>query len=290
MHSEKYRNYAINAFLIGCIVTLTISYLKLLHVVPYVDNGNGYVVFKNRITQNIFTAFAVYLMSLKASNTKGSHRVVWIILGVLGVVNVLFMVNGRSGQIILFALEAFFVFQTWGLKSIKYMIVSIVLCSSLLHFTNLFSNSRLFGTVEEMKDSSSSAGLRAGYYKNSLKLIKDHLILGVGTGSFEKSYNEKIKGDPTSFPTSNPHNQFLLTYIEIGCVGFLAFIYMLFSQWKQSIQIASLSHSLMLRGLLICFVLGSLTNSLLMDAGEGRFYGVMMGVLLSGLPLRKTEF
>lgn len=53
-----------------------------------------------------------------------------------------------------------------------------------------------------------------------------------------------------------------------------------------SYQLPSVTDGYLLQGLLVCFSVGCLMNSLLLDTGEGRFYTVIAGILLGGLNAR----
>jgi O-antigen ligase len=80
---------------------------------------------------------------------------------------------------------------------------------------------------------------------------------------------------------TNPHNQFLLTTQELGITGLVLLFAMWILHWQASYKITIQQHSVALRGLVITIVVGSIFNSLLLDAGEGKFYCVLVGVLLS---------
>ena len=113
--SEKIRNYGINAFLIGMLLTLFISYSKWLSFVPMHlglnDNGEGFHAFKNRIAHNYLMSFAVYLMLCKSYFSSSYSKWIWLILSLLGFCDVFYLVDGRTGQVTLFFLILFFIFH-----------------------------------------------------------------------------------------------------------------------------------------------------------------------------------
>jgi O-antigen ligase len=302
MQTEKHRKYAVNAFILSSILVLIISYSKWLHIIPFDDVGQGYIAFRNRIAQSIFMAFTVYLMLHRALNVKGSYRTIWLVLSVLGSVNILVMVNGRTGQVLLIALLLWFLWEAWGTKSVKWLALSLfgewlvlTLLGTMLFYQitpniNLSRSSDIKQEIKSHMTSSTrtSAGERIEFYKNSLLIIAKSPLVGSGTGSFENEYRKLAKtqkNSPDRVP--NPHNQFLLTTAELGAIGLITFLYFWFTHWRTSYNLEKNQYQITFRGLILTIFIGSFFNSLLLDAGEGRLYCVIAGVLLSAY--RKKE-
>ena len=285
--NEKFRRYAINAFLISTIIVLIISYLKLLGIYPHQDVGQGYIVFKNRISGSIIMSFAMYWMLLRAIYTKGSHRITWIALSMLAAGNVLFLVNGRTGMVILPVLALMFFYEVYGTRALKYLLTISIAGLLIAYNTPSLHQSRIFTIKDEISNSETrgevtSAGQRVEFYKNTFNLISQHPIFGGGTGSMESEYstiNEIQRSLQKRVP--NPHNQYLLTTQELGIFGLIALLAFWFIPWRMSYQLKSAEQAKVLRGLIITIAIGSLFNSLLLDASEGKFYCLMAGILLS---------
>jgi O-antigen ligase len=92
----------------------------------------------------------------------------------------------------------------------------------------------------------------------------------------------------------NPHNEFLLTGQQLGLVGLLLIGAFFVTPWILSYKIDAIRKSIpiegyALRGLVLTLVVGSLFNSLLLDAGEGKFYCVLAGILLSAYQSKKIS-
>jgi O-antigen ligase len=120
-------------------------------------------------------------------------------------------------------------------------------------------------------------------------------IWGHGLGSLSQEYSQLKLGDGDARLDSfdNPHNQFLLTLFELGILGFSVLMYMFLKHGtmlknnthKDEAYLAELTE-----GLVLTILIGSLFNSLLLDASEGKFYCVMVGLLLSAyVPRPKTN-
>jgi O-antigen ligase len=299
--NEKHRDIAIKAFLVGMLMVLAISYLKWIGVVPHKDIGQGYFVFKGRIAHNIFMAFTMYLTLQLAVQSLGVKRWLWIVISFLAAMNILFLVNGRSGQIIMLVLFVWFIWEALGWKSVRWLAILGIAAPIIYFMTNGMPNSRLMEIKQEIVNhepdkAPTSSGLRLEFYKNALILIKRHPIIGGGTGSFENDYQLLAETQKTvSTYVPNPHNEFLLTWQELGVIGFLILIAFFTISWILSYRLESkktsgISYGYALRGLILTIVVGCLFNSLLLDAGEGKFYCVLAGVLLSVYQSRKNNY
>ncbi len=293
IQSEKIRNLAMKTFLAASLIILALSYLKWLGVPIHAYHGGdqGNVIFKGRIAHNIFMSFAMYLMLGNYIKSKGDIKFVWAILSMLAALNILFLVNGRTGQITMFALIIWFTWENWGIKSLKYWVMVILIGLSAFLIKPDLLHSRLAGTGQEMtQGTNSSAGQRVEMYKNTLILIQQHPIFGGGTGSLEHDYKPLAESQHSAMvKVTNPHNQYLLTTQELGIVGLLCLLWMWFTHWRVSSKLSNDEYGRALRGLVITIAVGSLFNSLILDASEGQFYCVLAGVLLSAYRPTKTS-
>jgi O-antigen ligase len=295
---EEYRKLAIKAFLAGMLMILVISYLKWLGIVPHNDIGQGYFVFKGRIAHNIFMAYTMYLALQLAIQSSNWKRWIWIVVSLLAAINIIFLVNGRSGQVIMLVLFGWFCWEAWRWKSIQLLALLAIVISGFYFLSNDLPKGRLLEIKQEVmshdpSQAPTSSGLRLEFYKNSVALIKQNPFFGGGTGSFENEYRLLAETQKTvSTYVPNPHNEFLLTGQELGVVGLLLLGAFFVIPWILSYRIDAINKNMhsegyALRGLVLTIVVGSLFNSLLLDAGEGKFYCVLAGVLLSAYQPKK---
>lgn len=297
---ENYRKLALKAFLAGMLMILAISYLKWLGLVPHKDIGQGYFVFKGRIAHNIFMAYTIYLTLQMAIQSANWKRWIWIVISLLAAINIIFLVNGRSGQVILLVLFVWFCWEAWRWKSIQLLALLAIVVAGFYLLSNDLPKGRLLEIKQEVmshdpSQAPTSSGLRLEFYKNSITLIKQNPFFGGGTGSFEKDYRALAETQKTvSTYVPNPHNEFLLTGQQLGLVGLLLIGAFFVTPWILSYKIDAVRKSIpiegyALRGLVLTLVVGSLFNSLLLDAGEGKFYCVMAGILLSAYQSEKIS-
>ena len=147
LKEERHRKWTMNAFLLGCLVVLLGSYLELFSIIPFHDDGQGFIVTKNRITHNILIGFAAFLMMHRAYAMTGTYRYVWSALTFLAVFNVLVMVNGLTGQLALILLILLFLLQVKSLKPIKIVLAGILIISAAVHFLDLHPHNRLLAQL-----------------------------------------------------------------------------------------------------------------------------------------------
>jgi O-antigen ligase len=293
LHDEKLRKLALNVFLGTSLFILALSYLKWLgmSMPEYHQGTQGSVMFKGRIAHNIFMSFAMYLMLQYSFKSIGYKKITWLALCLLAGLNILYLVDGRTGQITMLALVFWFSWETWKLKSLKYLAASIILGLGIHTIYPNFPSSRLVQTdIEMTKGTNSSAGQRLEMYTNTLSLINQHPLFGGGTGSLEHDY--KLLAETkhsTMVKVTNPHNQYLLTTQELGIVGLICLLWMWLTHWRASYRLNSNDSGYALRGLVITITVGSLFNSLILDASEGQFYCVLVGVLLSAYVRQKPS-
>ena len=290
LNDAQWRRRAADAFLWGMLLVLAVSYLKFLGWIPHVDNGQGYYMFKGRIAHNIFMAFTVYLLLVRAY-WDASRRVLWACLALVAAANVLFLVNGRTGQLLLPIMLIFFFAQHWGKRGAAYATVGMmVLATALALFFGQddLQKMRLFHVLPEIQShqhegpNKTSSGLRLEFYKNTLTIAAEQPLLGWGTGSFKTVYALHESSNPYATAVDNPHNEYLLTIQQLGFFGLVTLVVMGWLTWRAANRLAGLDGEC-LRALVLLIGIGAMFNSLMLDSSEGKFYCLLAGIYLSGL-------
>lgn len=294
--SKKIREYGINAFLFGSFILVFISYFKWLDILPMdlgladlPNNDQGYNAFKNRIAHNILVSFAMYLAICKFYFDKSRYRFVWFFLAFLMLFNIMYLVYGRSGQVVALFFLFFLPLYFFRMKALQFFIVFFIFGFLFKSQLLMIAPDRLIHTNQELaqhkpNESQTSAGVRMEMYQNDIILIKKSPIFGYGTGAHRNEYNKLASKQSTlQKDVPNPHNQFLLTTVEIGFMGLLTLLSMFYRHWQCSnlISIKDAPMGLYLKGLIITILIGSLFNSLILDATEGKFYCILAGLILS---------
>jgi O-antigen ligase len=304
------RRNGLAAFFVTMVVVILLSYLisfgLLSHGGPFKGYENYGIVFRSHITHNLLVAFSAFAFATLARSASSPHRrMLWIALAVMAIFNLLFMVPGRTGYLVLGILFVYFFVEWLRWKGFVIAILGgsiIVVCAFFLSdvfHTRLSDTAADFHkwrsgqivTSEQIIISKQSfteergLGLRLAWYEKSLAIIRDFPVFGVGTGGFALAFAEKV-GNSDLPPTSNPHNEYLLIAVQLGLFGLVVLLYLFYTQWRLAVDLPGLLERNLARGLLLTVMTTCLVNSSLLDHGEGIFYAWMSGLLFAGLNSR----
>lgn len=289
------RRAGIRAFEVAMLLTLVASYLLAIGVLPWTKPFTANVIsgataFKLQIAHGTFMAFASYLFAERArTGTSSAARVLWGIACGLAAVNVLFMVSGRTGYLVLFALAMVFCWRMLGAKGLIAAMGALVITIALaMSGSNSFSDRvRLAGSEarawEYGAGIGTSIGERLNFYTTTARIIREDPLFGVGLGGFPEAYRLQTEGTKI-VPTLNPHNQYLLFWAQLGLIGLAAFLLLLWSLWRYSRRLREGSFErAVAQGLLATAIIGSMVNSFLLDHTEGLFFAWMAGLACAQL-------
>jgi O-antigen ligase len=297
------RRRALLALSAGIVLTLTLSFALALGAKPSwqfitAEPGNP-TVFKRHITQSLFVAVGA-LLFLRHAHAASSvpARWLWVAASVLAAVNVLFLVQGRTGYLALAGLTLLVLVERLRWKGVVAgMGVVAVSFASAYALSSSFHN-RVAQAVSEVAAwraevaADSPIGVRLEFYRNTAQIIREHPLLGVGTRGFVAAYDERIQGT-AMVRTRNPHNLYLLVTAQFGVIGLAALLFLLAQQWRHAGRLTHPGHPLLARGLVLAFVLAGLFNSLIIDHAEGLLFTWLSGLLFAGLadpaPARKVS-
>lgn len=282
------------AFATVMTVTLALSLMLRLGLIPQSDvllgSMRSPVVFKFRITHNYLMAFAAMLFAVMAIQSRNDRTIsfTWMILAALAAINILFMVEGVTGQIVLAALMLCCAWMVLPRRAIVITLIASPMAVALLlsmpgpvseRFDSLVTETRNWQPGVGQRDS--SAGLRLEFMLNSGAIIRERPVWGVGTGGFAAAYADQVKGT-TMLATTNPHNEYLMITAQIGLAGLLLFLALFTIQWRAAKKLPTAMETGLARGLVIAMAIGCLFNSFLLDHAEGLFFAWMSGLLFAG--------
>ncbi len=296
---ERTRRHALVAFGAAMVVTLLLSLLLSLGLLPPMKwlrgNPDNAVVFRLQITHNLLMSFAAFLFATAAlRETVRWKRWSLHVLVFLALVDVLFLVQGRTGQVVLLALMVYFFSRHFGWRGfVAGVLVGALAVVAAWYLSSNFRDRVVLGTAEyehskteSAADSASSVGLRMEWYRNTLRMIGQRPLFGAGTGGFPDAYAAFVS-DPAAHRPTQPHNQYLMTAAEMGIVGLAALLAVFIWLWRSAVRIPDLLRRELARGLVLTFVIGCLFNSLLIDHTEGLFFVWMAALAFSGVTRRQ---
>jgi len=294
--AQEIRDRAVYAFLAAILLTLVLSFLLWLGVVP--EGGEGSIikgvrqdptVFKKHITHGTLLAFGALVFALMArSVARPAAKALLALVAALAAFNVLFMVHGRTGQFVLIALVLYFLLDWLRWRGLLVAAVAGMAIAAMVYLAPSSSlHGRVAATIAEIEDWQSGkpaqpANMRPESWRNSLEIVKRNPLIGVGTGGFAAAYAKQVEGT-SMMPIAQPENQYLLTTVQLGVVGLAVLLALFVVQWSLASRLATRTDTNLARGLVITIAVGCMFNSFLLDHTEALFYAWFSGLLFTGL-------
>lgn len=282
------------AFVISMLITLTLSYASATELLPSFywllsEPGNA-VVFRMHITHNLFMSFAALLFGIFAAESKLAGRPflasIWMIICLLAIINVVFMVQGRIGYVVLTVFIVLVFTMRAGFKGFAIAFLIICLSITLIYQSSNSTSQRINLAYTELLQwkpempvaDKNSIGSRMEFYTNSFAIIKKNPILGSGLGSFPAEYKRQIQGSGRLL-TDNPHNDYLLLAVQAGIPSVLLYLYLLVRLGIAARHSPSLQLCILAPALALWIGVGGMFNSLLIDHGESLFFAMALGLI-----------
>ncbi len=278
--NRKTRMWSLHAFMAAMVLICAIALCRSFGWL-YSKDPSG-TVFRNYIMNGHMVAFASYLAAYFAVK-KPAFRVGYIGLFLLYTYEVLFVSIGRTGYIVYFMLMALLLLQLLKKKQlIVGMLVLLFAGTLLLHFSptmqqgvkNVQTDVLNFNHGHE----DTSLGFRFQFYRFAFELFKRSPIVGNGTASVAYYFN-------TDHPVPNwkkhlhePHNQYWMIAAEYGCLGLFSYLFLLFSFIYAALRLKEMKYFAF--ALLLPFIVGCFTDSLLFYSGSGYFFLTMLALCL----------
>lgn len=288
------RRHAWRGFMGAMLLTLALSYLLWLGLLPKWEIVKGEAanptIFKLHITHNLFMAFTAFVCAVQARYASTPRqRGIWAILALLATINVLFMVQGRTGHLVLLVLLVYMgvAWLRWRGFAIALATIGVLaMLAYTLPSTSLHQRAVLayheFSASQSNVAATTSVGQRIEFYRNTLEVVRQRPFLGAGTGGFKQAYADQVRGTD-QVATHNPHNEYLMVTTQLGLVGFTLLLGLFAVQWRTAVQLPSVREQILARGMLLSIMTASAVSSTLIDHAEGWFYVWMSGLLFAAL-------
>ncbi|MBV2235973.1 MAG: O-antigen ligase family protein [Sterolibacterium sp.] len=273
-------------------LTLLLSFLLWWGVLPETVKthhlAENPTVFKLHITQSLFMALACFLAIVGALHVRQYRwRLLLAVAALLTAFNALFMIEGRTGQLVLACLLGYLFIDRLGWRGVLLALIGcgLVLILAYLVQAPVFERFALAANEYQQWASGTtganktSIGLRMDYYLTSMQIFREHPFFGVGTGGFTSAYGA-IAAANGQVGSNNPH-QYLLIAAQYGLVGLCLLLLLFYMIWRSAAALTK-SRQLIVRGLLLAMLIGNLFNSFLLDHAESLLFVWLTGILLAG--------
>jgi len=244
---KKHLHRYIFAFLISISCMVLLSFAIYYGIIPPLSGAkqSDPTPFMSHISYNPFLTIAIYLLLflILFDDTQSKRNKILFSLVVLIFSINMFITKGRAGQAMFFAMIFITTVQYFNKQRKKGLLFAAILVPLILSIaystSDNFSNrmNAIVGDVQKYQENNkkTSTGLRLVFAENSFEIIRNNPVFGVGTGDFAHEY-EKInnKNTPELRPTENPHNMYVLTTVQLGIIGLVSLLSLLFFQTQLS--------------------------------------------------------
>jgi len=244
----------ISFFLAGMFISEVIAYGVFFELWQFkhatVENPSPFMFW---IDYSVFMAFTSILLLNRILSTNYSYKqkIIFFIF-FLSVTGNLFLAIGRTGQVAF--IVAMFVMMIIHYKlNIKSILLSLIILSTIFATAYQISDSFKMRANSGIKDIQNiqkmnlngSWGIRVAYWITTFDIAKQNPILGVGIGDFKdetthilKTYNYHYLNQETKkfMGKNDPHNQYLLILLQMGIVGLIIFLYLIYQILKLNIE------------------------------------------------------
>lgn len=248
---REHVKYYILAFLASMSLSEIWSYGIFFQLLPLYGGATliDPIPLMSHITYNPFLAIAIYLLSyyvLFDHSINRSKKVIYSFFIITMSIN-MFITGGRTGQVMYFAMLVVLIFQYFPKNAFKASSASLfvlVITSSTFYLNSKIFSDRVDSAVTELSDyknhTYSSTGMRISSAINSWSIIKEHPVIGVGTGDYKNEFiKASIKNNlklEDKLVIHNPHNMYVLILVQFGLLGLAAMLYLFYAQIKIAIN------------------------------------------------------
>ncbi len=290
---EPTRERALQGFAAAMLLTLALSCAAAAGVLPAfswlrAEPGNA-VVFKLHITHGLLMALAALLFHLNARAARRPlARVLWSAAAALALFNVLFMVQGRTGYLVIAAFVVLACAVRFGWRGLMLAAVAVTVAAGGLYQASPALKQRVDKAIAEFSRwdraqparEEDSVGRRLEFYSVSSELVRQRPLLGYGLGNFPAAYRARVEGSGW-LPTSNPHNEYLLLAVQAGLPAVALFLHLLARMILAARGFASERDRTLALALPVWLATGCLVNALLIDHTESLLFALLAGVLFA---------
>jgi O-antigen ligase len=280
-------NWVCLGFLASCATLLALSWgLAVIPGLTWRGKINVGVPVKDYILQSelfAICAFGLIGWAVEVWRSGGRFAFTLAFLSAAFVGNLLYVQTARTTLVVMAVLLVVFGLRNFGWRGAISTIVIATLLSVAAWFSSPYLRERVTPAVRDVQlhdagGTTSTIGLRLGYWKTSLALIAETPVLGHGTGAIPELFRRgaTAETDPQAI-TTNPHNQILVIAL---CLGFLGTI-VLIAMWVAHLALFRERSLISWFGLIIVLqnMVSCLFNSHLFDFSQGWLYIVGVGVL-----------
>jgi len=277
------------AFLVSCIALMAMSWLVAFDPHLALKSGAGYgVPIKNYIDQSQEFALCAVVLAYPVVGLFRSGRIMPALLlsaiALSFVINMAFVVVSRTALVTMPVMLAVFAILHLGWRSRLAVLCAAIVLAGLAFAASpklrstIDTFSREYQAYEE-RNLATSIGERLEFWKKSLHFIADAPVIGHGTGSIKRLFEQASTGPAGAASAeviANPHNQTLNVAVQWGMLG----VIILYAMWLSHLMLFRQDGLMAWIGLMVAVqnFFTSLFNSHIFDFTEGWMYVLGVGI------------
>jgi hypothetical protein len=286
---ERWKTRLLVMFVVGTAVALGASFVTATGWVTLWRGPEA--LLRNAVTQGMGFAVAalVCLWMVLDKRLQGHMRWIVPVLGLLYVANMVFITNGRSGYVILgIGCAVLLLWKAAPLRQLAIVLGLSLVATLAFSLSSRMQDNIVLGVNQWVQEPESATltnmASRRVYYQNTVEILQDHWLIGVGSGGFKQAYTEQVarKYDPSNWraePIGDPHNQYLAVFAQHGIGGLAVFLVWIVAIARDMRGLPK--YRKLALGLLFGWCVTSLFSSHFRTFAEGHMITTFLGVLLS---------
>lgn len=252
---RRYVNRITYAFVIGMFVSSIVSFGLFFEIIPAMTHNISHGGASDPTPLYHHTPYG-YMLAVTSAlllnaylhvQDKSINKLLLVVFFVFITLNI-FIIEGRSGFVllaVLFLMMMFFVFKRKAIKPLIIAMTVIGITSILAYsYIDVFKNRvdltiTSFKSLESDKNYNTSIGARVGMVVYSLEVISDNVVLGNGTGDHVPEVRKVVEKENRELSRyilqlKHPHNEFINALIQFGIIGLLVLLNILYQMFRYS--------------------------------------------------------
>lgn len=285
LQTQTRAKLALNWLVFGQLFVVTLSWLMWFGVpVPFTKEplANA-AVFDSYIEQSVMSTLLLTLLwCFKEYWQSIFGKKLYVAIALLVAANVVFVLTGRTGYLVILTFFGVELFRRLPFRHAWVaFVVPVVLAVTFYHVSPRFaarvSESIAHVTAYDGQDAVTSEGQRFDMWYRAVLGIEKKPFLGHGVGSYPRVYTEE--GGLIIGGASQPHEQYLLWWVDSGLVGVLLLLSFFVALVYDSRRLVGPASAALVNTTAIAFVMGFL-NCPLFGVGMGEYFLIVMAALL----------
>ncbi|MGV8804349.1 MAG: O-antigen ligase family protein [Polaromonas sp.] len=286
--------YALGAFVGAQAFLLMGSWLLFAHLpVPWATSDMAtthYAVFSSYLDQGIMGAvFAAVCWHLRFLFPGRFGPQAAIFLALMALLNVFFVLSGRSGHVVAIALLSITIMWELPRKHRALAVLLPFVLAVALFFSSAQVRERLVLAQTEVQaysqgQSNTSSGIRLNFWHRAIQIMMERPLAGAGIGSWSGEYNRLQRAQNPAHvdinSNGNPHQEYLLWGVQLGLPGVLLLLMLMLAVLADT-RVMTPHFARATQSTLLALATACFFNASLYDAQIGDFFCVLLGLLLA---------